>query len=74
VKRSVINRRTFVTLAGAGTAAAFGIPAYLPRIGRGSRSAEHRRRRALYRGLRGGGPKRNTRLRDGVDAWNKRAA
>jgi branched-chain amino acid transport system substrate-binding protein len=29
----VINRRAFVTLAGAGTAVAFGIPAYLPRIG-----------------------------------------
>jgi len=28
-----ISRRSFVTLAGAGTAAAFGIPAYLPRIG-----------------------------------------
>ncbi len=28
-----VSRRTFVTLAGAGTAAAFGIPAYLPRIG-----------------------------------------
>jgi branched-chain amino acid transport system substrate-binding protein len=31
--RPVLNRRSFVTLAGAGTAAAFGIPAYLPRIG-----------------------------------------
>jgi len=33
MSRSAVNRHTFVTLAGAATAAAFGVPAYLPRIG-----------------------------------------
>lgn len=72
MKRSVINRRTFVTLAGAGTAAAFGIPAYLPRIGE---AAEALNIGVVepYTGVYAAEAQNETRGFDmAVDAWNKR--
>jgi branched-chain amino acid transport system substrate-binding protein len=68
----VINRRAFVTLAGAGTAAAFGIPAYLPRIGEAADTLKIGICEE-YTGVYAAEAENETRgFQMCVDAWNKR--
>lgn len=70
--RRSINRRTFVTLAGAGTAAAFGIPAYLPRIGEAADTIKIGLVEP-YTGTYAALAQNETRGYEmAVDAWNKR--
>src|SRR6202161_4129741 len=70
--RPVLNRRSFVTLAGAGTAAAFGIPAYLPRIGEAADTIKLGLLEPLT-GVYAGPAENETHGCDmAVDAWNKR--
>jgi branched-chain amino acid transport system substrate-binding protein len=72
MSRSSISRRTFVTLAGAGSAAAFGIPAYLPRIGE---AADPLKIGIVeeYTGVYAGPAENETAgFQMAVDAWNKR--
>jgi branched-chain amino acid transport system substrate-binding protein len=67
-----ISRRSFVTLAGAGTAVAFGIPAYLPRMGE---AADNIRIGLLepYTGVYAAQAVNETRgFEMAVEAWNKR--
>jgi branched-chain amino acid transport system substrate-binding protein len=67
-----LNRRSFVTLAGAGTAAALGIPAYLPRIG----AAADTLKIGVVEEFTGvyASPSENEAagFQMAVDAWNKR--
>jgi branched-chain amino acid transport system substrate-binding protein len=70
--RPVLSRRKFVTLAGAGTAVAFGIPAYLPRIGEAADSIKIGLLEP-YTGVYAGPAENETHGFDmAVDAWNKR--
>lgn len=70
--RRTLNRRSFVALAGAGTAAAFGIPAYLPRIGEAADTLKI----GIVEELTGvyAGPAANevAGFNVAADAWNKR--
>ena len=70
--RPLINRRRFVTLAGAGTAAAFGIPAYLPRVGEAADTLKVGICEE-YTGVYAAQAVNETRgFQMCVDAWNKR--
>jgi branched-chain amino acid transport system substrate-binding protein len=67
-----LNRRSFVTLAGAGTAAAFGIPAYLPRIGEAADTLKIGLVEP-YTGVYAGPAENETAgFQLALDAWNKR--
>jgi branched-chain amino acid transport system substrate-binding protein len=72
VTRPLINRRRFVTLAGAGTAAAFGIPAFLPRVGEAADTLKVGICEE-YTGVYAAQAVNETRgFQMCVDAWNKR--
>jgi branched-chain amino acid transport system substrate-binding protein len=70
--RQAIDRRSFVRLAGAGTAAALGFPAYLPRMGEAADTLKI----GLVEELTGvyAGPSENEvgGFQVALDAWNKR--
>ncbi len=70
--RPVLNRRSFVTLAGAGTAVAFGIPAYLPKMGEAADAIKIGLLEP-YTGVYAGPAENETHGYEmAVDAWNKR--
>ncbi|BDE07919.1 ABC transporter substrate-binding protein [Vulcanimicrobium alpinum] len=70
--RTVLSRRSFVTLAGAGTAAAFGIPAYLPRIGEAADTIKIGLLEPYTGVYAGPGENETNGFQMAVDAWNKR--
>jgi len=73
MSRPRLSRRSFVTLAGAGSAAAvFGIPAYIPRIGEAADSIKIGLLEP-YTGVYAGPAENETHgFEMAADAWNKR--
>ena len=70
--RPVLSRRSFVTLAGAGTAAAFGIPAYLPRIGEAADTIKIGLLEPYTGVYAAPGENETNGFQMAVDAWNQR--
>ena len=73
MSRPVLNRRKFVTIAGAGSAAAvFGIPAYIPRVGEAADAIKIGLLEP-YTGVYAGPAENETHgFEMATDAWNKR--
>ena len=70
--RPVLSRRSFVALAGAGSAAAFGIPAYLPKMGEAADTIKIGLLEPYTGVYAGPGENETNGFQMAVDAWNKR--
>lgn len=70
--RPVLSRRSFVALAGAGTATALGIPAYLPRIGEAADAIKIGLLEPYTGVYAAPGENETNGFQMAVDAWNKR--